>query len=101
MTLRGIKSSRFWSCAIALLVAVQLALALHSFNHDFNSDAVTRGDECAVCHVASNMAPAPADAVIAPVSYIIAAVIADVLPAPVPAAPPAGFRSRAPPISLV
>ena len=100
MMLRTIKKSGLWSFVIAVLMAAQFALAFHSLEHKFNPDAAP-GDECALCQVASTMALGPtAELVAAPVRLVFVGVDVVVLDAPREAASPAGFRSRAPPLSL-
>ena len=98
MMVQGFKRSGLWSFAIALVMAAQLAFSFHHLEHKFDLNAPT--DECALCHGISTAAP-PSEAalVVAPVGYE---------PAPV-AAPVsifayslsvAGFRARAPPLSV-
>lgn len=98
MKLRGLKT--FWSVMIALLMAAQIGLALHSVEHKFSSDAATVQDHCALCKVASSMAAAPAAPPIAPVEYVLAIVDPFVVASLVSAAPAPAFRSRAPPITV-
>ncbi len=99
MILKTIKHSRLWSLAIALLMAAQVALALHSLHHQIKPDALAASEHCTLCQVASTMAPPVVLAVI-PVGEAFA--VADVfVPAHlIAAAPAAAFRSRAPPLPL-
>ena len=100
MSLRTVKPSRFWSFAIALLMAMQIGLALHTSSHKLSPDAAARGDDCVLCQVASTMAPAPAAPPLAPLSFTYAPIVAQVLPLAIPAVPAAAFRSRAPPAAV-
>jgi hypothetical protein len=81
---------------IAVLMAAQLALALHSVEHKF--DIAPSSDHCALCQVAATTLPGPAANPIAiPTFYELTQVAA------LPVAPPRrfpsteNFRSRAPP----
>ena len=101
MSLRQIKQSSLWSFVIALLVAAQFALAVHTLEHKFNPDLAAQGEECALCQVASTMAPGPATEPLAtPNFYVFVSVLAFISPLPCAVASPAGFRSRAPPLSV-
>ncbi|MBY0512248.1 MAG: hypothetical protein K2P94_19105 [Rhodospirillaceae bacterium] len=97
MMLRALKQSRFWPIALALLMAAQLALAFHGVEHKYEFVAPI-GDGCALCHVASVMAPGPSAGPIAAPTFHELAQIAPLAAAPPRILPsPAGFRSRAPP----
>jgi hypothetical protein len=100
MMVKSLKQSRFWAFAIAVLVAAQLALALHSFEHRFNPD-VFKADECALCQVASTMAAGPASVAISlPNFEFFVRELGFVAQATRPVIHPAGFSSRAPPLSV-
>lgn len=100
MILKTIKPSRLWSLAIALLMAAQVALALHSLHHQIKPDALAAVEHCTLCHVAATIAPPPVVLAVIPVGEAIA--VADVCAplALVAAAPAAPFRARAPPLPL-
>jgi len=100
MMLRTIKRSGFWSWAIAILMAAQFALAFHSFEHKFNPASTWHGEECALCHVASTTTPEPSVVLQGPTSHVVERIVAVVAPLAIPAAAVAGFRSRAPPLSV-
>lgn len=90
--------SRLWSVVVAILMTMQLALAFHTLEHKFN---LTQTDDCALCQVASNMAPGPSAAPLAaPNLYTIVRVIVPMAPLPCATVSPAFFHSRAPPISV-
>jgi len=98
MMLRTLKRSWLWSLAISLLMAAQIALALHSVHHEFSSDIDTSSDACAICQVASAMSAAPDAVSIEPASYFVTRAA---VPAPPPiysAAITAAFQARAPPV---
>jgi hypothetical protein len=100
MMLRRLKQSGLWSVLVALLMAAQLALAFHGVEHKIHP-GLLQGDECALCQVASTMAPAPtAEPVAAPSLYASILVDSIVKALPRVSASPAGFRSRAPPSSV-
>ena len=100
MMLRTIKRSGFWSLAIAILMAAQFALAFHSFEHKFNPASTWHCEECALCHVASTAAPEPTVVLQAPTSNAIDRVVAVTASQIILAVAVAGFRSRAPPLSV-
>ena len=93
MMLRSIKRSGFWAFAIALLMAAQLGLALHSFGHTFTPDALAATDNCALCQVAATMAPAPGITIVAPVFNAFIIIQQTLQPQPLPAILVAGFPS--------
>lgn len=98
--IKSIKHTRLWSFAIALLVAAQVALALHSLHHQIKPDALVAGDQCTLCQVVSTMAPPPVVLAVIPVGEAIA-VADEIVPLELlTTAPTAAFRSRAPPQSL-
>jgi len=100
MILKSIKHSRLWSFAIALLMAAQVALALHSLHHQIKPDALVAGEHCTLCQVASTLAPPPVVLAVIPVGEAIA-VADEIVPLErLTAAPAAAFRSRAPPHPL-
>jgi len=94
------KRSGLWMFAIALLMAAQVALALHTVDHQFSADA-TASEHCTLCHTATAMAPAPVAEAPAPVLDVLATAPEATVSFLVPATSVAGFRSRAPPASLV
>jgi hypothetical protein len=95
--IHAIKKSGFWSAMIALLMAAQLGLAFHSLEHKFNAGTL-QGDDCALCQVASTMAPGPtAEPIAAPNFYVLVTNDTVAVSLPRVSASPAGFRSRAPP----
>lgn len=97
MMLRTLKHTRFWYAAVALLMVAQLALAFHSVEHKFDI-APPLGDHCALCQVASTMAPGPsAELIAAPTLHALTHVAPRAVPQPRNLPSPAGFRSRAPP----
>lgn len=100
MILGTLKHSRFWSFAVAVLMAALIALALHTLHHQIKPDALTAGEQCTLCHVVSTMAPPPVVLAVIPVSDAIAVADAIISMELVAAAPAAAFRARAPPISV-
>jgi hypothetical protein len=94
---RILKQSRLWSIAVAVLIAAQVALALHGVEHKFDLGAPP-SDHCALCQVVSTLAPGPAaDPIAAPTLHELTRVAAVFAPQPRIFPSPAGFRSRAPP----
>ncbi len=100
MMLRTARQTSFWNLAIALLVAVQLALALHSSAHRFGDSIAAPGDGCTLCQVASTMAPGPGGAVATPVFIASAAPAVPLQPLAHLDAPAAAFHPRAPPVLI-
>ena len=101
MILRTLKKSSLWSFAVAILMAAQLALTFHHLQHKMNPDVTAQGEDCAVCQVASTMAPGPAaQPVMPPAINALLLRFSCIAAGPGQAAVVAGFRSRAPPISV-
>jgi hypothetical protein len=101
MMLRFIKRSRLWSCAIAILMAAQVALAFHTVEHQVGAEDFSQAEHCALCQVASGMDAPPAVAAVEPVTAPLD-FVRPTPSAPVPSvAPASGFHARAPPTSFV
>ncbi len=98
---RAPRRGRLWSIAIAMMLLAQFALAFHGLNHRIHPEAASLGGDCALCQVASNMAPAPESVTLAPPALSVGEYIAVAEQiAPRRSWPTAGFRSRAPPLSV-
>jgi hypothetical protein len=89
-----------WSLVVSLLLAAQVALGVHQLEHRLNPDLVT-SDDCALCHFASAATAGPEPQIIVPPTLTMVERIEFTLPTlPLIARDVAGFRSRAPPVSV-
>ncbi len=96
---RIFRHSRIWSFAVALLIAAQLGLSFHIFQDKIGD--LTRGDDCALCQVASSMSAAPTAAALPlPTRFIVIRRTTFAVLAPRQAETTASFQSRAPPLPV-
>ena len=91
-------SPRLWALVVGLFIAAQLGLALHQSQHHLRPDVVA-ADECALCQVATGMAPPATPLLILPVFILLAIISAPPIAVRVPVRARSPFRSRAPPVS--
>ena len=99
--IRAIRRSRLWSFVVPLLLLAQLALALHQLNHRIHPEITGLGNDCTLCHFASNMAAAPEPTTfVPPVLSASDRIVAAPQAAPRQNWSTSGFRSRAPPLPV-
>jgi len=100
MMLQTFKRSGLWMFAIALLMAAQLALTLHTVDHQLGLDGGAASEHCTLCHAATAMAPAPTGELPTPTLRVLGSLPEAVPQSYIPATFVAGFRARAPPVSI-
>ncbi len=92
--------NRLWSFVVALLLAAQVALGIHQLEHRLHPE-LSASNECSLCQFASAMLDGPqAPAIVVPTFAFIERLESIPEATPTLGNAVAGFRSRAPPISV-